>query len=183
MSWEEILKLMGAAIFSLGGGGVIVFALSSWLGKVWAGRILANETHQLTMELEAAKRDLDVIKESTLRFQNDKLIAYREVIDMVAKILAAFDSRSNGNLEGAAAVARYDEFNEQRIKVYGYLAMVAPQSVMDAQDSLVDHLLMIAHGNAAYEWRIVREKALVMINTVREDIGIGRDPITYNGTL
>ncbi|MNG08389.1 hypothetical protein D3C84_917440 [compost metagenome] len=135
------------------------------------------------MELEATKRDLDVIKENALRFQNDKLIAYREVIDMVAKILAAFDSRSNGNLESAAAVARYDEFNEQRIRVYGYLAMVAPQTVMDAQDSLVDYLLMIAHGNAVYEWRIVREKALLMINTVREDIGIGKDPIMYNGVL
>lgn len=183
MDWEDALKLVGAGIVSIGGGGIVVAALSSWLGKIWASRILANETHQLTMELEAAKRDLDVIKENTLRFQNDKLIAYREVIDMVARILAAFDSRSNGNLEGAAAVARYDEFNEQRIRVYGYLAMVAPQSVMDAQDSLVDYLLMIAHGNAVYEWRTVREKALVMINTVREDIGIGVDPITYNGEL
>ncbi|MNI90150.1 hypothetical protein D3C73_1476410 [compost metagenome] len=61
--------------------------------------------------------------------------------------------------------------------------MVAPQTVMDAQDSLVDYLLMIAHGNAVYEWRIVREKALLMINTVREDIGIGKDPIMYNGVL
>ncbi len=183
MSWEDILKLFGAAIFSLGGGGIIVFALSSWLGKVWAGRILGKETHRLTMELEAAKRDLDVIKENTLRFQNDKLIAYREVIDMVARILAAFDSRSDGTLDSAATAARFDEFNEQRIRIYGYLAMVAPQSVMDAQDSLVDYLLLIAHGNAVYEWRSVREKALVMLNTVREDIGIGKDPITYNGEL
>jgi len=66
MSWEEELKLVGAAIFSLGCGGAIVFAPSSWLGKVWAGRILANETHRLTMELEATKRDLDVIKENTI---------------------------------------------------------------------------------------------------------------------
>ncbi|MFS2094539.1 hypothetical protein ACCC96_16165 [Pseudomonas sp. Pseusp11] len=183
MSWEEILKLMGAAIFSLGGGGVIVFALSSWLGKVWAGRILANETHQLTMELEAAKRDLDVIKESTLRFQNDKILIYRAVIEIVARLLSALDSHGEGRLIAAEAGARFDEFNEQRMKVYGYLAMLAPQSVMDAQDNLIDHLLKISHGTVVYEWSDVREKALALLNAVREDIGIGKDPITYNGDL
>nr|WP_232239542.1 hypothetical protein [Pseudomonas alkylphenolica] len=175
--------MFGAAIFSLGGGGAIVFALSSWLGKIWAGRILANETHRLTMELEAAKRDLDVIKETTLRFQNDKILIYRAVIEIVARLLATLDSHGERRLVAADAGARFDEFNEQRIKVYGYLAMLAPQSVMDAQDNLIDHLLKISHGTVAYEWAEVREKALLMLNAVREDIGIGKAPITYNGEL
>lgn len=68
------------------------------LGKVWAGRILANETHKLTLELEAAKRDLDVIQESTLRFQNDKVMIYRAVIEIVARLLSALDARSSGRL-------------------------------------------------------------------------------------
>lgn len=183
MSWEEILKLVGAAIFSLGGGGILVFALSSWLGKVWAGRILANETHQLTMELEKAKRALDVIKENTLRFQNDKILIYRAVIEIVARLLSALDSHGEGRLIATEAGARFDEFNEQRMKVYGYLAMLAPQSVMDAQDNLIDHLLKISHGAVVYEWSEVREKALALLNAVREDIGISKDPITYNGEL
>lgn len=83
----------------------------------------------------------------------------------------------------AEAGARFDEFNEQRLKVYGYLAMLAPQSVMDAQDSLIDHLLKISHGTVVYEWSAVREKALALLNAVREDIGIGKEPITYNGEL
>lgn len=183
MSWEDILKLIGAAIFSLGGGGVLVFALSSWLGKVWAGRILANETHKLTLQLEAAKRDLDVIKESTLRFQNDKIMIYRAVIEIVARVLSALDARSLGRLMAGAAEARFDEFNEQRIKVYGYLVMLAPQSLMDAQDDLMDHLLNISNGTVAYDWSEVREKALVLLNAVRADIGISKDSITYNGDL
>lgn len=183
MSWEDALKLLGAAIVSIGGGGIVIAALSSWLGKIWASRILANETHQLATQLEATKRDLDVIKETTLRFQNDKILTYRAVIDIVARLLAALDSHQSGRLVGPEAGARFDEFNEQRLRVYGYLAMLAPQSVMDAQDSLVDHLLKISNGTLAYEWTEVREKALVMLNAVREDIGIGKDPITYNGEL
>ena len=33
---------------SLGGGAVIIFAFSSWLGKVWAVRILEKEKHELS---------------------------------------------------------------------------------------------------------------------------------------
>lgn len=183
MSWEDVLKLFGAAIFSLGGGGVIVLALSSWLGKVWAGRILGNETHRLTLELEAAKRELDVIKENTLRFQNDKILAYRAVVEIIARILATFDSYESNRLPATDAASRIDEFNENRIRVYGYLAMLAPQSVMDAQDCLMDYLLQICYGTDKYEWVRVRVMALVALNAIRADIGIDQDPITYNGNL
>lgn len=61
--------------------------------------------------------------------------------------------------------------------------MLAPQSVMDAQDNLVDHLLKISLGSLPYEWAEVREKALAMLNAIREDIGISKEPIGYNGEL
>ncbi|EMX0314406.1 hypothetical protein AAFZ98_004561 [Vibrio parahaemolyticus] len=61
--------------------------------------------------------------------------------------------------------------------------MLAPQSVMDAQDKLIDLLLLVAHGNANYEWEVVRELALKLINEVRKDIGIDKSAIAYNGEL
>ena len=84
-----------------------------------------------------------MVKETTLRFQNDKIITYRAVVDVVSKVLASFDSIELGRLGATEAAARFDEFNEQRIRVYGYLAMLAPQQVMDAQDRLMDHLLCV----------------------------------------
>lgn len=183
MSWDDALKLFGAAIVSIGGGGIVIAALSSWLGKLWASRILTNETHQLATQLQATKRDLDVIKENTLRFQNDKILAYRAVIEIIARTLATFDSYESGRLPATDAATRYDEFNEHRIRVYGYLAMLAPQSVMDAQDSLMDYLLKICKGNDQYEWVRVRVMALAALNAIRADIGIDKAPITYNGEL
>ena len=183
MSWEDVLKLFGAALFSLGGGGIIVFALSSWLGKVWAGRILGQETHRLTMELEETKRDLDVFKEKTLRFQNDKILAYREITEIVAKLLAIMDT-DNGRIVGwDTDKGPVHEFNEQRLKLYGYLAMLAPQAVMDAQDDLVDHLLLTVAGEVDYKWTEVREKVLFLLNAVRDDIGLAAGPIVYKGKL
>ena len=52
MAWEDAFKIITAMIASIGAGGAIVFALSTWLGKLWAQRILENEKHQLASELE-----------------------------------------------------------------------------------------------------------------------------------
>ena len=183
MEWETVLKFVTATIASIGVGGAVVFALSSWLGKIWASRILATETHNLESVLEKTKRELDVIKETTLRFQNDKILTYRAIVDVVARILSSFDAHQVGRLQPHEAGNRFDEFNEQRIRVYGYLAMLAPQSVMDAQDQLMDHLLKISIGSEGYEWKKVRELAINLLNEVRKDIGIDKNPIEYRGEL
>jgi hypothetical protein len=183
MEWEDVFKLITASVASIGAGGAIVFALSSWLGKVWAKRILANETHNLATELEETKRKLDFVKETTLRFQNDKIQTYRAIVDVVSRMLASFDSHQSGRLDQNEAGSRFDEFNENRMKVYGYLAMLAPQSVMDSQDELMDHLLKIANGTETYEWQKVRELTINLLNEVRQDIGIDKSKIEYRGEL
>lgn len=183
MEWEAVFKFITASIVSIGAGGAIIFALSSWLGKVWANRILNEERYKLWSELEKTKRELDIIKETTLRFQNDKILAYRAIVDVVAKILSAFNSHQMGRMQPQEAGSRFDEFNEQRIRVYGYLAMLAPQSVMDAQDQLMDQLLNIANGAVGYEWGKIRELAINLLNEIRKDIGIDKNPIEYRGKL
>jgi len=183
MAWDDAFKIITAMIASIGAGGAIIFALSTWLGKLWAQRILENEKHQLASELEKTKLELDIVKETTLRFQNDKLHTYRAVIDVIARILSALDAHESGRLQANEANARFDEFNEQRIRIYGYLAMIAPQAVMDAQDELIDNLLLVAHGNAEYKWEKVRANALALLNAIRIDIGIDKSPIFYNGAL
>lgn len=183
MEWNTVFQIITASTASFGVSAAIVFAMSSWLGKVWASRILEKERSILGVELEKTKRELDVLKETTLRFQNDKILTYRVVIEVVSKLLASLDSHEAGRLKNEDAIKTFDEFNEQRIRVYGYLAMLAPQSVMDAQDELMDHLLVIAHGGAPYEWHSVRTLAIKLLNEVRVDIGIDKTPIKYNGDL
>ena len=58
MSLKDIFEIAQAIIFSLGGGSLIVFSLSSWLGKVWAVRILAEEKAKQVKDLEEFKKEL-----------------------------------------------------------------------------------------------------------------------------
>ena len=77
MQWFE---LAGAILFSVGSAGAILFALSSWLGKVWASRILERE-----------RNELSILKETFLKEHNEKTATYKAVVDVVSKILADLD--------------------------------------------------------------------------------------------
>jgi len=76
MSWEEAFRVSAAVIASLGGGGAIVWGLSSYLGKLWAAKILERE-----------KLELDKLrKEHEIRFS--KLHVERaEAIKELARLL------------------------------------------------------------------------------------------------
>lgn len=55
MEISDIFKVGSSILASLGGATLILFAFSSWLGKVWANRILESEKNKLSAELESIK--------------------------------------------------------------------------------------------------------------------------------
>ena len=57
MGLKEIAAIAGTILASLGGGAAIVFAFSSWLGKVWANRLMEKERAEYNKELERLKSE------------------------------------------------------------------------------------------------------------------------------
>lgn len=74
---QQIIDKFGAFIVGFSGGGAIVFGLSSWLGKVWANRILENEKALHSKEIESYKKQLET--------ELAKLKAYQEKALYVSK--------------------------------------------------------------------------------------------------
>lgn len=60
MTFADLLSLVGAILLGVGGGAAIVFALSKWLGGVWAERILENERNAAAREHELLGRRRNV---------------------------------------------------------------------------------------------------------------------------
>jgi hypothetical protein len=58
MSIQEIWQISAAVLLSLGGAGSVVMWLSSWLGKVWAARILESDRQKYTIEIERLRTRL-----------------------------------------------------------------------------------------------------------------------------
>lgn len=59
IAWIEVLKIVAGVIAALGGGGAIVAGLSSWLGKVWADRLMVKETAKFREDLERLTKQLE----------------------------------------------------------------------------------------------------------------------------
>ena len=97
ISWTEILKIVAGVIAALGGGCFIVVALSSWLGKVWANRLMAKETAKFREDLERLAKQLERKNYvSKVRFDAE-FAMYRELIDKSIKMIeATLDLHPNG---------------------------------------------------------------------------------------
>lgn len=63
MAIEDALTLVGAVAVSFGSCAVIVIGLSSYLGDLWAKRILQNEHHELGLAKSSYDYYLDLILE------------------------------------------------------------------------------------------------------------------------
>lgn len=64
MELNEMFELVGAILAALGGGAAIIFGFSSWLGKVWANRLMEKEKATHARELESLRNQLTQDTES-----------------------------------------------------------------------------------------------------------------------
>jgi len=64
MELNDLLELSGVVLGSLGGAAAIIFGFSSWLGKVWANRLMTKEKAEYAQELESLRNRLTQDTES-----------------------------------------------------------------------------------------------------------------------
>ena len=102
---------------------------------------------------------------------------------MASDLLGDLDLHQQAEVDSTSRLKCWDQFNRGRMRAYGYLAMLAPQSVMDASDTLFDHLIQVSSGQLPYEWPRVRGLALGLLNEIRKDIGFDPSVIEYGGIL
>lgn len=93
MQSSDIWQIAFAVLTSLGGGAVIILGFSSWLGKVWANRLMEAEKASYANALEELKSKLNQdtesykikLKKSEFLFQKEfeaasKLVEFRQSI-------------------------------------------------------------------------------------------------------
>jgi hypothetical protein len=196
MTLSEIATIGASIIASLGGGAAIVFGLSNWLGKVWAERLMQKERQEYAIQLEhlrsslklaseeqlaSLRSQLDIAKETYVREHLDRVMIYRGAIDPIVGIIAKIQMILLQR-RGPLTSDELHDFEVQRLRAYAYLAMHAPQSVMDAHDALSDLILAVIYDGTETTWEHFRDLAIRVLNEVRKDVGIRPDPIAYRGS-
>jgi hypothetical protein len=194
----DTIEIATIIIGAVGSSGLIILGLSGWLGKVWANRIMeidranhAQDLEKLRATLRAEQEEkvrqleceLNIFREKHLKVHQDKLTTYRLAVDIIATVLTDIERFGEGRMVPIEVGKAIDRFTTDRIRLYGYMGLLAPQSVMDAQDALMDYVLQIINGSAPYIWEKIRDLGLKFLNEVRNDVGPDSTPIEYRGKL
>lgn len=79
MSTNDIFKITTLIISTFGGGAIIVIALASWLGNLWAKRILQTEKAKIDSQIESIRHEFGITKSS-----------YEHHLDLILDYYASF---------------------------------------------------------------------------------------------
>jgi oligoendopeptidase F len=191
MTIDEILKIAASIIVSLGGSALLLGAFSHWLGSIWAKRMLQNERskHEESLQrlkakneaaLEDLKAQIDTLKQKELSRHFDKLSIFKDIVHIISEILRELEAVATSKQETISKEVEHS-FALNRNKAYGYISLVSSQEVMDCYNEMIDFFIPLLYEGKQATWAEMREKADLMLNAMRNDLGIKEGNIVYKG--
>ena len=175
MNSSEAFEIAQAVLVSLGGGALLVLALSSWLGKVWANRMMEKERAKYESDLEKIKANLsEKLEKNNLNYRQ-KIDLYKEISTPIIQLVVSIEHQGNFTQEQMKA------FEIKRLEITAQLAMFAPQSVFNKYNGFIDYIYNCFEGKDTYTFNKFRVLALEFLSEIRNDIGIYSDSVSYSG--
>jgi len=113
LSWEDVLKIVTASLGAIGSASLIIFGLSTWLGKVWASRILESDKAKYQGNLAHFKSKLDNLNyEHQVKFSS----LHEKRADVIAETYALIRGVYNRVSEFSAHSGNTPE-NREKVEV------------------------------------------------------------------
>lgn len=182
MTVNYFINLVTSTYTSLGSAALILVALSAWLGKLWAKRILQDEINKHSVKIENLRNELDNINKKDITRHNDKLSTYRSAIDLFCEILTEIEDVGTGSKTTISEKAK-NNFSINRNKIYGNISLVSNQEVMDKYNALIDYFISSIYHGKDFSWKEMRDKVDVLLNEMRKDLGVNNGDVVYKGSL
>lgn len=117
-----ILKeYLGAIILSAGGTGVVIIALSSFIGRIWANRFMESQKGKITKDIERYKQELDVELKRLTALQDKATYVSKTLYDKEFEIyLTMWDKLIELSFVTYDLFAVYVSFPEDVTEYYKY---------------------------------------------------------------
>ena len=143
MDWRTASEIGATILLSLGGASAIILAVSSWLGKVWASRILEKDrahyrrevdtyTHQLSIQKTAYERYLDLIVDyHDLMYRHYRLCQLTERADTIIH-----PDKGEINTKQHFMIS-LDSFRDSLGEIEGKLRIILPKNILDEHNELI----------------------------------------------
>ncbi|AOS97374.1 hypothetical protein AUP74_01944 [Microbulbifer aggregans] len=160
MTFSDLMSIATAVIGSIGGSALIVIGASTWLGRVWAGRILEQDRHKYASELEHIKNQLESERsrnqfifslyfEGQFRIYND---LWSSLVELQHCVKSLWESASTANVQKLSK-----SLKEAKLQVQKSALLIEP-----------DHYIEIINALEDFEnYRVGKEK-LVSIRRVSD---------------
>ena len=176
MNPSNAFEIAQAVLLSLGGGGIIVFALSNWLGKVWANRLMATATAQHEKDLEKLNSELRREDNRHALNYKEKIDLYKGISEPIIELIVLIEKT------GSITQELMTSFELKRLSSTSQLAMFAPMTVFEAYNNTIDYLYNCLERKDTYTFQSFRKFAFSFLSEIRRDIGIYDDDVTYSGS-
>jgi len=128
---------------------------------------------------EEKRHEREIANQKNMKGFQDKLAIYRMIIDLIADFL----NDLNIYIVDGTAIPKEKlyNFNNLRMRTFGYLCIYADQEAIDAHEDLIEYVYEVLEGSIKGEWPEVRKRALRLLNAFRMDYDENLIPATYNG--
>jgi hypothetical protein len=170
-AWE----ITQAILISIGGGGLLIFSLSSYLGKIWADRLMATETAKYQEKLEILRSELSRTGNRDALNHKEKIDLYKGISEPIIGLIVSIEHTGNITYELLSG------FEHRRLSITAQLAMFAPMSVYDTYNELIEYLYNCMEVKDSYSFKKFREYAHKFLTEARKDVGIHTDEVRYLG--
>jgi hypothetical protein len=117
MTLEDTIKIAAAILTSLGGAGVIILGLSSWLGKVWANRLMEDDRAKHGRALEELRAVLNQRNQKLLEADRAK---YNRELEELRADLVRMNEENINRLKSDLEIQRRTQIQEYQDKLTIY---------------------------------------------------------------
>lgn len=162
---ENIFKIAAAILFSIATAGVIIFGLSSWLGKVWANRILESEKakhDKMLAELQDKLRQQTEKKIYIHKIQFEKeFLIYEKIweklcpvqskVRALRPIIDQIDSREDEEVRKKRRLNEAGQVLEDFCKEVEFFRPFYPEKVYQKLNILLKICINECHGYRLYD--------------------------------
>ena len=151
MDIKGILEIGTAILVSLGGAGAVLIALSSYLGKIWASKILESDRQKYQRELEQLTHSLSIRKTAYDRYL-DLIVSYHDVIYKHYRLCQQTEHADiirhpeRGEYKTKEKfISKIDDFVEEVRAVEGKLRIILPEAILEIHNELVGEFNEFKH--------------------------------------
>jgi hypothetical protein len=163
---ETVWRIAGAIIISVGGAGVLVVGLSSWLGKVWATRIADAERARLAKDVEGYRSELQHLLDD----RRDALTRKRDIYARLVTSMRVF-------LGGSRSVSPDEK--QAFLEAFDHASLWASEEVAATLVRFLETSVRHSHQPGAVSVDEFKNAYRACVESMRRDCGFPNTAIRY----